>query len=104
MKRPTTMAQYRDLIDQAVIELDELRASAEYDTAEFASSLGFLKELETQVKQLLAQVDSGEYYFGREDLLFMSTVAEQENHILPFKYMFEVINETHLNGLDDEMG
>ena len=98
--RPKTVEEYVDLVDQALFEIDDLRAAAEYDMDSMGAANEFLAELEREVKALRASMTDGSYRFGKEDLPFVKVVSLQDEMILPFKRLLLKINETHMNGLD----
>lgn len=98
--RPKTAEEYVDLVDQALFEIEDLRAAAEYDIESMGAATEFLEELERDVRALRASMADGSYQFGKEDLRFVNVVAKQDERILPFKRLLLKINETHRKGLD----
>jgi len=100
--RPKTVEEYVDLVDRAIFEIEELRMAAEYDMESMGDAMGFVNDLERQVRALRLSLSNGTHRFGREDLPFMALVEKQSDHVLPFKYLFQIINETHRDGLDVE--
>ncbi len=100
--RPKTAEAYVDLVDQALFEIEDLRAAAEYDMDSLGAATEFLEELERDVRTLRASMTDGSYLFGKEDLRFVKVVAKQDERILPFKQLLLKINETHRKGLDIE--
>lgn len=98
--RPKTAEAYVDLVDQALFEIEDLRAAAEYDTDSMGAATEFLEELERDVRALRRSMADGSYRFGRTDLPFVKAVEHQSERILPFKQLLLKINETHVNGLD----
>lgn len=98
--RPKTPEQYVNLIDQALFEIDDLRAAAEYDMESMGDVLDFLDQLERDVHALRQSMIEGRYQFGKTDLPFMRIVEEQSDRVLPFKYLLRMINATHRLGLD----
>ena len=100
--RPTTAEQYVDLIDQALFEIGDLRAAAEYDTDSMGAASDFLEDLERDVRRLRESMADGSYRFGKEDLPFVRVVEHQDERILPFRVLLLKINETHIKGLQVE--
>lgn len=98
--RPKTAAEYIELIDQALFEIDDLRASAEYDMESMGGVLEFLDQLDRDVRGLKQAMLDGRYQFGNSDLPFMRIVEAQDERVLPFKYLLRVINATHRLGLN----
>jgi hypothetical protein len=100
MKRPTTMEQYRDLVTQTLLEVEDLRLAAEYDMDSMGEAAGFIGHLDHQLRALKAALDSGSYQFKDEDLPYMALIARVDPLLLPFKALLRLINETHRQGLD----
>jgi len=98
--RPKTAEEYIYLVDQAICEIDELRSAVEYDFDSMGDAMTFLDTLEKQVKDVYASMKEGSYKFENKDLPFMDLVNNQDDRVLPFKYMLRVINDTHRKGLD----
>ena len=101
MKRPKTVAEYVELVRQAVTEVAELRACLEYEMEELERFPLFLDPLEEGVQSLYQAMQDGVYQWGREDLPFMAVVHRHEVEI-PFVQLLEMVNETHRRGLDAE--
>lgn len=99
IKRPKTAEEYVNLVDQALDELDELRFAAEYDM-DSMGPMPFLEPLEEMVRDLRQSMRDGSYRFDNEDLPFMNIVRETSDRKLPFKFLLQMINETHRKGLD----
>jgi hypothetical protein len=104
LRRPKTPEQYVDLVDQAIFEIEDLRLAAEYDMESMGAATEFLSELEQDVRQLRASMADGSYRFGKENLPFVKVVENQDERILPFKQLLLKINETHIKGLDVDVG
>lgn len=100
VRRPATMEEYIELVDQAVFEASDLRASIEYDVEDMGEAGGFAVELEEQLKALLASLKDGRYEFSKSDLPFMSLVNNVNDMMLPFKHLLRQINNTHTSGLE----
>lgn len=98
--RPKTADEYVDLINQALFEIEDLRAAVEYDGESMGGALEFLGQLENDVRGLKQAMLEGRYHFGDSDLPFMKIVERQDERVLPFKYLLRVINATHRMGLN----
>lgn len=99
MKRPASVEQYVDLVDQAIFEIQELRLSAEYDAEYMGGVMAFVGDLEAGVKAVRQSMRDGGYVFSDQDLPFMELVRHQDERLLPFKQLLRVVNETHRQGL-----
>ena len=100
MQRPRTPDEYVELVRQSLLEAEELRQAADYDTDEMAAALGFLDPLEAELRKLYDSMEDGSYDFADADLPFMAIVDKQNEQVLPFKRMLRLINLTHRQGLD----
>ena len=76
MHKPKTMEQYIELVNQALIEIDDLRMSAEYDLEEMGDALMFVEKLEAGVRKLYDQLVNGTHTFGDSDFPFMVIVEQ----------------------------
>ncbi len=102
-KPPLTVAEYLDLVDQAIYEVGELIRCAEDeadpDEYEFTPQLPQFGELERGLKQLHAEVAAGSHAFGNNaDLPFMPLVRKLGDR-LPFRTLIETINTAHKTGV-----
>lgn len=100
MKRARSVEEYIDLVKNALYEVEDLRASIEYDNEGMHDAPIFLEKLETAVRGVYDAMVDGSYAFGRDDLGFMSIVRDADEGALPFKYLLVRINETHKHGLE----
>ncbi len=102
IKRPQTMEEYIELVDQAVFEASDLRASIEYDGEFMEGVSGFVAELEKELNTLLTSLKDGSYSFSEKDLPFMSLVNSVNDMLLPFKHLLRQINNTHTLGFENK--
>ena len=100
MIRAKTLDEYIDWVKQAVYEVEELRASIEFDEEFMGDALVFLDPLENEVKKLYRQLTEGNYEFSDEPLKFMPIVEQNNPTLLPFKPLLIRINATHTKGLN----
>jgi hypothetical protein len=102
LQTPETPEGYYDLIQQALFEINDLRASLEYDELDgpnMAQALGMLEAIEKPLQDMAIQMREGTYEFGTKELPFMPLARRQREEMLPFKHLLRMINETHVNGL-----
>lgn len=97
--RPKTAEAYVELIDQALFEIDDLRAAMEFDMESMGDASTFLDTLHNDVQAIRQAMVEGRYQFGNRDLPFMKVVEETSDRVLPFKYLLRMINATHRLGL-----
>ncbi len=100
IKRPATLEAYKDLIQQALYEVEELRASIEYDEEFMEDAAGLVQPLEDTLRKLMKSLEEGRYEFGGDDLDYMPIVNVAPNVILPFKVLLRQINDAHTRGLE----
>lgn len=102
MNKPRSLREYADLVEQALIEVDEMRHIIEYEMEGPSSATAFLDPLEADLGRLKEALETGAYEFRDEDLPFMRVVARERLETLPFKDLLDVINWTHRTGLESE--
>ena len=100
IKRPRTPEAYVEMVKQAVFEVEDMRAAIEYDAEGMIDSVGFIDELEKQIKAVYNSMADGSYEFEDKDLPFMEIARQYGTFTLPFRDLLQVINKTHRNGLD----
>ncbi len=101
IEKPKTAEAYVRLVDQAIIETEELRASYEYDLEDIGRHLAYLEPLEAGLKRLRHSMADGSYAFEERDLPFMA-VADKYREQIPFTRLLVIINDTHRTGLNVE--
>jgi len=105
MRLPATMEEYRDWVEQALIEVEDLRYSVEFDEGEELGGVpSFLGDLEGALRALRQSMLEGSYAFGDSDLPYMRLIVDVDPGILPFKHLLERINRTHRSGLAEADG
>jgi len=98
--KANSMEEFKFLVKEALDEIDDLRASIEYDEEFMGGALGFIDELEASVKQLYERIENGTYQPGDGELSFMGIVRNADSQLLPFKHLFLRIEETHEHGFE----
>ncbi len=98
--KANSLQEFKTLVREALGEIDDLRASIEYDEEFMGGAQGFIDELEASVKQLYERIESGTYRPGDGELSFMEIVRNADSSLLPFKHLFMRIEETHEKGFD----
>jgi hypothetical protein len=101
MYQPKTPAEYLELVDQAIFEVEDLVRCAEEEDdgiVEFASQLPVYRELAEELQKLRAEVAAGTHVFGgKQDLPFMSVVRQWRSRI-PFYTLLGSLNTAHKEG------
>nr|VFJ90727.1 MAG: hypothetical protein BECKH772A_GA0070896_1002323 [Candidatus Kentron sp. H]VFJ91801.1 MAG: hypothetical protein BECKH772B_GA0070898_1002123 [Candidatus Kentron sp. H]VFJ98445.1 MAG: hypothetical protein BECKH772C_GA0070978_1002123 [Candidatus Kentron sp. H] len=99
-KKPTTVEQFIALVDEALFEIEELRASMAYDDEDITDDFsGFIQPLQSGVRDLRQQLANGSHEFVDCDLAFMAVVAAVPHHLLPFGDLLSFLNQVHREGL-----
>jgi hypothetical protein len=94
------MGEYLSLVEQALVEVDEMRQIIEYETEGGPSRLtGLLDTLEAELGRVQDAIRTDTYGFQDQDLSYMSSLAQHSLHTLPFKDLLDLINWTHRTGL-----
>lgn len=99
MSKPKTADEYVKMVRQAVAEVEELRACAEFEAEEEGRHYPFLDQMEAGIKELYQSMVDGTYIFENKDLPFMAVVNRFKNQI-PFARLLALINRTHREGLE----
>jgi hypothetical protein len=100
--RAKSMKEYIGIVKEALYEIDDLRASVEYDEEYMEGALSFINDLDAGVRRLLQSLEDGSYEFGKGELPFIDIVRNVSDNLLPFKHLFMRIELTHKQGLDEE--
>lgn len=99
LRRARTPDEYAEWVKQAMFEVGDLKDCLLYEMEDLQRFPVYIEPLEEGIKQVYDAMVSGEYQFGREDLLFMDVLRVYEDQI-PFHTLLKQINETHRKGLD----
>lgn len=101
MYKPKTPAEYLELVEQAIFEVQDLVRCAEEEDGgieEFASQLPVYRELAEGLQKLRAEVVAGAHVFGgKQDLPFMALVRQWRSRI-PFHVLLGSLNTAHKEG------
>ncbi len=91
---------YFNMVEQALFEVEDLRAAIEYESSGFESAQDYLEPLETELKAFRQRFLDGEPVFGEKDLKYVALVKDRGIHELPFLGLLLAINQTYRKGLD----
>ena len=100
--RARTTDEYVNMIEQAIDETWDLRQSIEYDEDYMADARAFIDELESGLKDIYQSMKDETYEFATGDFPFMAILNKYHESMLPFKYLLQRINETHMKGLEPQ--
>jgi len=95
MTNSTAIQALKAVVQETLDELNDLRASIEYDEEYMGGALIFLEQLEQGVGQLHKDIESGTYQLGEGELTFMDIAKNANPGLLPFKELFTQIQKIH---------
>ncbi len=101
MPRARSYEEYKAIVADALYEISEVRASAEFDGDYMTDTLGISEALEPELKALLKSLEEGNYEHSPTSFGFMTNMHQIPQEIIPFKPLLSRINETHTKGLED---
>jgi len=99
MRRPGTIAEYINLIEQAIFELEELRACDQWNHEDDEGELDFIDNLQNKLHILSEQLKTDQNFSPGNNLPWMNLVRANIRHI-PFANLFDLINQTYRLGLE----
>ncbi len=102
MRRARTVEEYVAWLKDALYEIEDMRASIEYDEEGMAASKPYIEEIESSLKGVFALMESGEYCWNTGDLGYVSVIRDLDESVLPFRQLLIRINDTHKKGLETE--
>jgi hypothetical protein len=102
MRRAKTVDEYVAWVKDALYELDDMRASIEYDEEGMGASRPYIEEIESSLKNIFEQMKAGDYCWNTGDLAYASIIRDLDESVLPFRQLLIRINDTHKNGLETE--
>lgn len=102
MRRARTVDEYVAMIQDAIYEVDEMRASIEYDEEYMAESSAIIDELESTLKEMMDAMKNGTYGWRTGDLKYIAVIKDLDERVVPFRSLLLRINDTHKHGLEPE--
>jgi len=94
--------EFIDLINQALDEVEDLRAAIEYDEEFMGNAAMIVEPISSGLGKLLAAVKSGEYLMGQGDWLdFLNALRNTDHQVVPFWPLLKLILETHQRGYQE---
>ncbi len=94
--------EFKRQVEEALIEIEEMRYSIEFDGDYMQQSAHLIDPIDAELKRIKAELDAGTYQFGGAPLAFIETIEPLPLAFIPFKYLLQVINHTHMHGLSEE--
>ncbi len=100
MRRARTVEEYVAWLKDALYEVEDMRASIEYDEEGMGASKPYIEEIESCLKELFKLMQSGDYCWNTGDLPYIHVIRELDESVVPFRRLLIQINETHKLGLE----
>jgi hypothetical protein len=92
-----------EIINQALDEVEDLRAAIEYDEEFKGESSIIVEPASAGLTRLLSAINNDNYQPGEGDWLqFLETLREIDHSAVPFWPLLRLIIETHENGYQAE--
>lgn len=98
-KDPTNLDEYLALIDQALFEIEDLRAAMEFEMEGMEGALDFIDDVERELRKLRTNLTNGSHIYATGDLPYMPKIKQVNHNTLPFKVLLEDINRVHRHGM-----
>jgi len=102
MRRARTVEEYVAWLKDALYEVEDMRASIEYDEEGMGATRPYIEEIESSLKNVFKLMESGDYCWNTGDLAYTSVIRDLDESVIPFRQLLIRINETHKNGLETE--
>ena len=102
MPRARSYDEYKEIVADALYEIQEIRASFEFDGEYMNDSMQIAEALEIPLKALKESLEDGTYEHSKEDFPFMTNMSRIPQEVVPFKPLLTRINETHTKGLEED--
>ena len=102
MPRARSYEEFKEIVSEVLYEIDEIRASHEFDGDYMNDSLQIAESIERPMKQLKQQLEDGSYQHSKEGFAFIENMQRVPMEIVPFRPLLTRINETHKNGLESD--
>ena len=100
MKRARTVEEYVALVQDALYEIQDMRAAIEFDSEGMGEAPQVIGELERTLNELYDSMKSGDYCWKTGDLRYMDFIRDMDESAIPFRSLLIRINDTHKNGLE----
>lgn len=91
--------EFIDLINQALDDVDDLRAAIEYDEEFMGNAAMLVEPISVELSKLQVAVRNDEYLTGDDGWLdFVTALQNSDHHAVPFWPLLKLILETHQRG------
>ncbi len=100
MRRAKTVEEYVAWLKDALYEVEDMRASIEYDEEGMGATKPYIEEIESSLKEIFKQMESGDYCWNTGDLSYIPVIRDLDENVVPFRQLLIRINDTHKKGLE----
>jgi len=102
MRRARTVEEYVAWLKDALYEVEDMRASIDYDEEGMGATRPYIEEIESSLKGVFKLMESGDYCWNTGDLAYTSVIRDLDESVIPFRQLLIRINDTHKNGLETQ--
>lgn len=96
--RARSRAEFVELVDQALVEVADLRDVLSFDEAQMSGAGSFIDEMDQGLRELRDALANGGYRHRDADLPFMEAIRDVDA-LIPFRHLLLRINATHRKGV-----
>ena len=97
--RACSVEELVDIVNQALDEVEDLRAAIEYDEEFTGESSIIVEPVSSGLSALLAAINNDDYQPGQGDrLAFLDSLRDMDHRAVPFWPLLKLIIETHEKG------
>ena len=101
--RAHSLDELTEIINQALDEVEDLRAAIEYDEEFKGESSIIVEPTSAGLTRLLSAINNDSYRPGDGDWLqFLETLRDMDHRAVPFWPLLRIIIETHENGFQTD--
>ncbi len=103
--RARSVNELIEIIDQALDEVDDLRAAIEYDEEYMGESSNIIAPVSTGLSNLRRAITDGDYQPGQGDwMAFLEWLSNIDHRAVPFWPLLKLILDTHQKGYQSDEG
>jgi hypothetical protein len=101
--RARSLDELTEIVNQALDEVEDLRAAIEYDEEFMGESCIIVEPASAGLTRLLSAINNDEYQPGEGDWLgFLEALRNIDQRAVPFWPLLKLIVDTHENGYQTE--
>jgi hypothetical protein len=99
VRPPQTVAEFLNLVDEAIFEMDELAICAEEDLDdEMTDLVQPFRSISHELRRLHEQVKQGKHQFADGNDLPVMPLVRRYRHVIPIYQLLDLLNQAHRQG------